>query len=72
MRLLIVVINKANKTVVNSFKNNKSRNLMHISNIGAMEKSIFLTLKVKKIFKYLKQVFIKAPIFQHFDLKSHI
>ena len=54
---------KANETVVNLFKNNKFRNLMHILNIKATKKSIFLTPNAKKAFNHLKQVFIKALIF---------
>ena len=53
---------RINKTIANLSKNNKSKNLTYISNIGAIRKSIFLTSNAKKIFNYLKQVFIKAPI----------
>ena len=35
---------------------------MHMPNIGAIEKPIFLTPNAKKVFNYLKQAFIKAPI----------
>ena len=45
---------EANKTVVNLFKNNKSRNLIYIPNIKAKEKPIFITPNTKKIFNYLK------------------
>ena len=41
-------------------------------NIGIMEKLIFLTSNTKKAFNHLKQVFIGASIYQHFNLKSHI
>ena len=44
---------KANKPVMNSIKNNKSRNLIYILNIKAIEELIFLTLNTKKIFYYL-------------------
>ena len=37
-----------------------------------MRKPIFLTSNAKKAFNYLKQIFIKAPILQHFDLKNYI
>ena len=66
---------RANEIIVNSsnsLKNNKSRNLTYISNIGAIRKSTFLTSGAKKAFNYLQLVFIKAPILQHFDLKSYI
>ena len=53
----------ANKTVINLSKSNKSRNLSHIPNIGAIKESIFLTFNAKKAFNYLKQAFIKTPIF---------
>lgn len=45
-------INRANKTIVNLFKNNKFRNLTYITNIEAIKKSILLTLITKKIFNY--------------------
>ena len=64
--------NKANKTIINLSKNNKPKNLIYIPNIRAMKKPIFLICNTKKTFNYLKQIFIKAPIFQHFNLKSHI
>ena len=41
-------------------------------NIRAMKKLIFLISNAKKAFNYLKQTFIKAPIFQYFNLKSDI
>ena len=63
---------RANKIVINLSKNNKSRNLICIPNIKAIKKLTFLNPNAKKIFNYLKQTFIKGPILQHFDLKSHI
>ena len=63
---------RANKMVMNLFKNNKSRNLICIPNIKAIKKPTFLTPNTKKILNHLRQAFIKAPIFQHFDLESHI
>ena len=66
---------KANKTVVNlskKLKNNKSKNLMHIPNIEAIKKPIFLIFNTKKAFNYLKLVFIKVSIFWNFNLKCHI
>ena len=56
---------KANKMIINLFnklKNNKSKKLMRVLNIGAMEKPIFLTFNTKKAFNYLKQAFIKTAI----------
>ena len=41
-------------------------------NIGAIRKPTFLTFNNKKIFNHLWLAFIKAPIFQHFNLESHI
>ena len=32
----------------------------------------FFTLKARLAFTQLRQAFIKAPIFYHFDSKSHI
>ena len=63
---------KANETVVNLSKNNKSRNLTRIPNIGATEKPNFLIPNAKKAFNYLQLAFIKGLIFRHFDLKNHI
>ena len=63
---------KANETVVNLSKKNKSRNLMRVPNIEATGEPNILTLNAKKAFNYLRLVFIKAPILQHFDLESHI
>ena len=42
--------NKANKTVKNLSKNNKSRNLIYVLNIRAIEKPIFLTPNAKNGF----------------------
>ena len=66
---------KANKIVIdlfNKLKNNKFKNLTHVPNIKATEESIFLTPNAKKTFNYLKQIFIKDPIFQHFNLEYYI
>ena len=69
---IVEIDNKANKIVVNLFKNNKLRNLMHMPNIKAIKKPIFLIPNAKKVFNNLQLIFIKALILQHFDLKSHI
>ena len=50
---------KVDKTVIDlsksyKSKNNKSKKSMHISNIKAIEKLIFLTLNVKKTFNHLR------------------
>ena len=50
--------NKTNKIIVNL-----SKNLMYVSNIRAIGKPLFLTLNAKKNFNYLKQIFVKTPIF---------
>ena len=60
---VVKIGNKINKTVINLFKNNKSRNLTYIPNIGATKKSIFLTPNIKKIFNHLRQLFIGVLIF---------
>ena len=41
-------------------------------NIGAIKKPNFLIPNTKKAFNHLWLAFIKAPIFQNFDLKSYI
>ena len=63
---------RADKTVVNLFKNKKSRKLTYIPNIEATKKPNFLNPNAKKVFNYLWLAFIKAPILQQFDLESHI
>ena len=63
---------RANEIIVNLSKNMKSKKLMHMLNIGAMRKPNFLIFNAKKTFNHLWLAFIKALIFRHFDLKSHI
>ena len=63
---------RANETVVNSSKNNKSRNSTRVSNIRATGEPNFLTPNAKKTFNHLRLAFIKAPILRHFDLESYI
>ena len=63
---------RANETVMNLSKNNKSRNSTRVLNIGATRKPNFLTLDAKKAFNYLRLAFIKAFILRYFDLESHI
>ena len=46
--------------------------MAYILNIRAREKFTFQIPNIKKTFNYLWLIFIKALIFQHFDLKSHI
>ena len=58
---------RVNETVMNS-----SKKLTRVLNIEAIEEPTFLTLNIKKVFNQLRLAFIKAPIFRHFDLKSHI
>ena len=74
---VVEVGDKVNEMVKNSskskkLKNKKSENLIYIQDIGAIGKSIFLIPSTKKAFNYLRQVFIKAPILQYFDLEIHI
>ena len=45
---------------------------MRMPNIGATKEPNFLTSNAKKAFNQLRLAFIKAPILQHFDLKSYI
>ena len=66
---------RANKTVVNSSiqsKNEKSRYLTRVPNIGATGEPNFLTPDAKKAFNHLRLAFIEAPILRHFDPESHI
>ena len=63
---------RADKTVVNLSKNEKSRKSTHMLNIRAMGKLKFLTFNAKKAFNHLQLAFTKALIFRHVDLKSHI
>ena len=63
---------RANETVINLSKNNKSRDSTRLPNIGATGKPYFLTPNAKKAFNHLRLAFIKTPILQHFDLESHI
>ena len=58
---------RVNKTVRNS-----SRKFTRMLNIGVIGEPNFLISDAKKTFNHLRLVFIKAPIFQYFDLKSHI
>lgn len=44
-------------------KNKKSGNLMPILNIRVIKKDIFLTFNIRKVFNYLKQMFIQILIF---------
>ena len=46
--------NKTNEIVVNVSKNNKSKSLMRLPNIGALGKPIFLTSNTKKAFNHLR------------------
>ena len=60
-KIVIISDSRANKMFVNLSKNNKSKNLMYMPNIGAMEQSIFLISNDKKAFNRL--AFIKSSIF---------
>ena len=53
---------RANEMFVNLSKNNKSRNLICMPNIGAIKKSTFLTSNAKKTFNHLQLAFVKALI----------
>ena len=45
---------------------------MYMPNIRATREPNFLTPNAKKAFNHLRLTFIKALIFRHFDLNSHI
>ena len=53
---------KANKTVMNLSKNNKSKNLTYVPNIRATKRLFFLIPNVKKVFNYLHLAFIESRI----------
>ena len=67
---IVGIVCKANKMAINL--SNKSKNSTYILNTEAIKKSNFLTPNAKKTFNHLRLAFIKALIFQHFDLKSNI
>lgn len=52
---IIKIFSKSNKS-----KNNQFKNSIYISNIRVIRKKNFLTLKLKKKFNHLKEVFIKV------------
>ena len=60
------------RIVLNLSKNKKSRNLTCVPNIGAIKKLKFLIPNAKMAFNNLWLAFIKASIFQYFDLEHHI
>ena len=63
---------RADETVVNLSKNEKSKKLTRVPNVGATREPNFLISDAKKTFNHLRLAFIKAPILQYFDLESHI
>ena len=63
---------RANDIVINLSKNNKSKKLTYLPNIGATKKSNFITPNTKKTFNHLQLAFIKALILQYFDLENLI
>ena len=56
----------------NEMVRNSSRKLTHVPNIESRREHNFLTPDAKKVLNYLRLAFIKALIFQYFDLESHI
>ena len=58
-----------NKNLSKKLRNVKSGIQIHIKTTG---KPTFLTPGAKKVFNQLRQAFIEALIFQHFDLECHI
>lgn len=76
IEIVRIIYSKTNKIAKNlwkskNLKNTKSKIPMCIY-IGAIEEPIFLIYKARDIINCLKQLFIKALIFWHFDLKCHI
>ena len=61
--------NRANKTIIKSFKSKKAQ---YISNIGATREQTFLILNSNGVFIYLKKTFLKTIMLQYFDLKCYI
>ena len=53
---------RADKTVMNLSKNEKSKKSTCVLNIRAIGEPNFLTSNAKKVFNYLRLAFIKAPI----------
>ena len=71
-KIVIIGGSRANRMVVNSSKNKKSKKLTRVPNIKVTGKLNFLISSTKKVFNHLWLAFIKAPILQHFDLENHI
>ena len=74
---IVEVDSKTSKTSKNvskfkKSKNDKCKNSTCMPNIWARRKPNFLTFNTIKTFNHLQLAFIKAPIFPHFNLKSHI
>ena len=63
---------RADETVVNLSKNEKSKKSTRVSNVGATGEPNFLNPDAKKAFNHLRLAFIEAPILRHFDPESHI
>ena len=57
---------------LSKFKKSKNVKSRIQKRLGAMGEPIFLTLDAREVFNKLRQVFIKAPILQHFDPECHI
>ena len=58
---------RADETVVNLSKNEKSKKSTRVSNVGATGEPNFLNPDAKKAFNHLRLAFIEAPILRHFD-----
>ena len=69
---VIRIDERAKKTMINLFKNKKSRNLTFVPNIRATGEPNFLILNAKKVFNHLQLMLIRTLILQHFDLENHI
>ena len=64
---VVKIDGRVNKTVVNLFKNNKSRKLTYMSNIRVIKKPNFLIPNAKKTFNHLWLIFIKVLILPYFN-----
>ena len=63
---------RANEPVVNLSKNEKSKKLTRVPNVGAIGEPNFLTPDDERAFNHLRLAFIETLILQHFDLENHI
>ena len=60
---IVEISGRANETVANLSKNNKSRKSIQVPNIRTIRESNLITPNPKKTFNYLQLMFIEASIF---------